>query len=79
MPERFHDFVKYIPSQTRLDASFMDERKIAHLKDLFGAEVIVPLEIDANVPGGVRDHLIRMVTEIARTLKFTNQGFEKEQ
>ena len=40
---------------------------------------MVTLEISAEVPSGAPDHVVRTVTENSRTLKFTNQGFEKEQ
>ncbi len=43
-----------------------------------GAEVSVTLEIAADVPAGVPDHVVRTVTENARTLKFKSQGFETE-
>ena len=45
---------------------------------LVGARVTVTLEIEAEVPSGAPDHVVRTVTENSRTLKFTNQGFEKE-
>ena len=35
------------------------------------------LEIEAEVPAGAPDHVVRTVTENSRTLKFTSQGFEK--
>jgi hypothetical protein len=36
------------------------------------------MEIEAEIPGGVPDNVVRIVTENGRTLKFTNQKFEKE-
>ena len=51
---------------------------IAHLSSLIGAKVNVTLEIEAEVPAGAPDHVVRTVTENSRTLKFTSQGFEKE-
>jgi len=51
---------------------------IVHLAGLVGAKVRVTLEIEAEVPSGAPDHVVRTVTENARTLKFTSQGFEKE-
>ena len=56
----------------------VDAELIAHLSGLLGAEVAVILEIDAEIPCGVPDHVVRTVTENGRTLKFTSQGFEKE-
>jgi len=51
---------------------------IAHLSGLVGAEVTVTLEIEARIPSGAPDHVVRTVTENSRTLKFTSHGFEKE-
>jgi len=43
-----------------------------------GARVRVTLEIEADIPDGVPDHVVRVVTENSRTLKFTQAGFEEE-
>jgi hypothetical protein len=43
-----------------------------------GAQVTVTLEIEAEVPDGAPDGVVRIVTENARTMKFTTQGFENE-
>jgi hypothetical protein len=45
---------------------------------LVGAGVTVTLEIEAELPEGAPDHVVRTVTENGRTLRFTSQGFEKE-
>ena len=45
---------------------------------LLGATVKVTLEIEAEIPSGAPDHVVRTVTENSRTLKFTSQGFERE-
>jgi hypothetical protein len=42
-----------------------------------GAAVRVTLEIEAEIPRGAPDSVVRIVTENARTLKFTSQGFEE--
>ncbi len=42
------------------------------------ANVRVTLEIQAEVPGGAPENVVRTVTENSRTLKFTSQGFESE-
>ena len=36
------------------------------------------LEIDAEIPAGAPENVVRIVTENSRTLKFVSQGFEKE-
>lgn len=51
---------------------------ISHLNGLVGSTVKVTLEIEADVPGGVPDNVVRTVTENSRTLKFSNHGFEKD-
>jgi hypothetical protein len=38
----------------------------------------VTLEVEAKVPSGVPDTVVRTVTENSRTLKFLSQGFETE-
>jgi len=40
--------------------------------------VRVTLEIDARLPNGAPENVVRIVTENCRTLKFESQGFEKE-
>ncbi len=43
-----------------------------------GSQVTVTLEIEAEIPAGTPDHVVRTVTENSRTLKFSSQGFEAE-
>jgi hypothetical protein len=41
--------------------------------------VHVTLEIEADIPAGTSDNVVRTVTENSRTLKFaSNSGFETE-
>ena len=60
------------------DASKIAEEVISHLVGLVGARVTVNLEIEAEIPDGAPDNVVRTVTENSRTLRFTSQGFEKE-
>ncbi|MGH7032053.1 MAG: hypothetical protein ACREEZ_16710 [Stellaceae bacterium] len=60
------------------DAGRVADEVIAHLTGLTGADVTVTIEIDARLPNGATDQLVRTVTENSRTLKFDSQGFEKE-
>ena len=60
------------------NASRIADEVIAHLAGRVGAKVKVPLEVEAEVPTGVPDQVVRTVTENSRTLKFTSQGFERE-
>jgi hypothetical protein len=45
---------------------------------MVGASVTVTLEVEAEVPTGAPDHVVRTVTENSQTLNFTSHGFEKE-
>jgi hypothetical protein len=45
---------------------------------LVGAGVQVTLEIEAEIPTGAPEHVVRTVTENSRTLKFANHGFEED-
>lgn len=49
-----------------------------HLIALMGANANITLEIQVDVPEGVPDNVIRIVTENCRTLKFSNHEFEEE-
>ena len=60
------------------DASQIADEVIAHLAGLVGTQVTVTLEIQAEIPDGAPDHVVRTVTENSRTLNFTDQGFERE-
>ncbi len=66
------------PTRVGRDASRVADEVVAHLSGIVGATVTVTLEIEANIPGGAPDQVVRTVTENGRTLKFTSQGFEKE-
>jgi predicted AAA+ superfamily ATPase len=77
-PKRFHGTVTLDPARVGRDASRIADEVIAHLSGLVGAKVKVTLEVEAEIPSGAPDHVVRTVTENSRTLKFTSQGFEKE-
>ncbi len=51
---------------------------IAHLAGIVGADVKVTLDIEADIPSGASEQVVRTVTENGRTLKFREQGFERE-
>ena len=77
-PHRFHGTVQLDPARVGRDASRIADELIAHLAGQVGAEVTVTLEIEARLPGGASDQIVRTVTENSRTLKFTSHGFETE-
>jgi predicted AAA+ superfamily ATPase len=75
---RFHGSVRLDSSRVGRDAGRIADEVIAHLAGQMGAEVTVTIEIEARLPNGATDQLVRTVTENSRTLKFDSQGFEKE-
>ena len=77
-PKRYHGTVSLDPARVGRDASRIADEVIAHLAGLVGAGVTVTLEIEAEIPGGAPDTVVRIVTENSRTLKFSSQGFERE-
>ena len=77
-PIRFHGAVVLDPTRVGRDAGRIADEVIAHLSGLIGSDVKVTLEIHADVPEGVPDNVVRTVTENCRTLKFSDQGFEKD-
>jgi hypothetical protein len=77
-PKRFHGTASLDPTRVGRDAGRIAEEVVTHLSGLVGAQVTVTLEIQADIPGGAPDNVVRTVTENARTLKFSSQGFEKE-
>src|SRR6185437_12321087 len=77
-PKRFHGSVSLDPTRIGRDAGRIGDEVIAHLVGLMGSDVKVTLEIEAEIPNGAPDSIVRTVTENSRTLKYTSQGFEEE-
>jgi hypothetical protein len=74
---RFHGSVRLDPTRLPRDASQIADEIVQHLVKLSQAEVEVHLEIQARIPDGAPDDIVRAVTENCRTLKFTSHGFEE--
>ena len=60
------------------DAGRIAEEVIAHLTALIGSDVRVTLEIEADVPDGVPDNVVRIVKENGRQLNFKSNEFAEE-
>jgi Protein of unknown function (DUF499) len=74
----YHGAVKLDTLRMTREASQIAEAILQHLAGLPGAKVSVTLEIQAELPDGAPDHVVRTVTENSRTLKFESFGFEEE-
>lgn len=77
-PVSFHGSAVLDTTPVGRDASRIADEVIAHLAGLVGATVKVTIEVEAEIPDGASDHVVRTVTENSQTLKFTSHGFEKE-
>lgn len=78
-PKRYHGTVILDSARVGRDAGKIAEEVVTHLAGLVGSSVRVTLEIEAQIPEGAPDNVVRTVTENSRTLRFTsNSGFEAE-
>src|SRR5690606_7766596 len=77
-PKRYYGTVVLESARVGRDASRVADEVISHLAGLVGAKVKVTLEIEAQMPGGASEQVVRTVTENGRTLKFVGQGFEED-
>lgn len=77
-PRRYHGTVMLDQARVGRDASRVADEVITHLAALVGSTVRVTLEIEADIPSGAPDNVVRVVTENSRELKFTSSGFERE-
>jgi predicted AAA+ superfamily ATPase len=75
---RFYGAVEIQPLRMTRDAGEIAEAIVQHLSSLPDADVRLTLEIEASVPDGAPEQVVRTVTENARTLKFKVHGFEEE-
>ena len=77
MARRYHGSVALDATRVGRDAGLIADEVVAHLTGLVKAQVKVTLEIEAEVPDGAPDDVVRTVTENSHALKFTSYGFEK--
>lgn len=77
-PRRYHGTAILNSQRVGLDASQLADEIISHLAALMGADVTITLEIEASVPDGFPNDIIRIVTENGNALKLENHGFEEE-
>lgn len=75
---RFYGSVSLDPVRLSRDVAQIADAVVQHLASLPKAGVELSLEIQANLPEGAPDDVIRTVTENAKTLRFRDFGFESE-
>ncbi|HSH78801.1 MAG TPA: hypothetical protein VLA19_09760, partial [Herpetosiphonaceae bacterium] len=74
-PTTFFGSVQLDPLRLSGSAGQIGSEVVQHLVALLGADVKVRLEIEGNIPGGVPENVVRIVTENASTLKFRMAEF----
>ena len=74
---RFHGTATVDATRMSRDIDVIASSVVQHLSALLGSKVKITIEIDAEIPSGAPDSVVRTVTENCRTLKFDNQGFEE--
>ena len=75
---RYHGSVGLNPMTPASSLSKITDEVLQHLTSQLGAEVTITLDIQAYLPNGAPEHIVRTVTENGRTLKFQSHGFEEE-
>lgn len=75
---RFHASIRLDPQRVASGASTIANEVIQHLEGIPKANVQVSIEIQAEMPDGTPDHVVRTVTENCNTLKFDSFGFEED-
>lgn len=81
LPTRFHATVNIDAKDAKRLSSKVGEisqEVLQHLAGVLGAKVEISIEIDATIPGGASDSLVRTITENCRTLGFQSHEFEEE-
>lgn len=74
---RFHGSATLNSTRLSRDADMIATSVVQHLTGLLDAKVKVTIEIEADIPSGAPENVVRTVTENCRTLKFDSQGFEE--
>jgi hypothetical protein len=74
---RFHGSAKIDATRLSRDVDLIASSVVQHLAGLLDAKVTITVEIEAEIPAGAPDNVVRTVTENCRTLKFESQGFEE--
>lgn len=74
---RFHGTVELDAARLGRDAGRISDEVLIHLISLAGAKAAIVLEIDVEVPDGIPEDKVRIITENCNTLKFKTHDFEE--
>jgi hypothetical protein len=76
-PHHFYGAVPLEAMRVGRDVQQIVAEVIQHLTGQLGAKVEITLEIQAELPDGASEQVVRTVTENCRTLRFRSYGFEE--
>ena len=76
-PKRFHGSVEVDATRAGRDVGQISEEVISHLWISWSRSKGYT-EIEAKIPDGTPDNVVRTVTENSKALKFKSHGFERE-
>jgi hypothetical protein len=74
---RYHGTVETGSQRLGVFAGTIANEIVQHLALIPGAEVSITIEIQASVPDGVPENVVRTVSENSRTLHFSSSSFEE--
>lgn len=75
---RFRGTVNLDPLRLNRDVGQVADEVIQHLTSLNNAKIRITLEIDADIPEGIPEDVVRTVLENCKTLKFEQQTLDSE-
>ena len=75
---RFHGSVELDATRLGRDAGRISDEVLTHLISLVGAKAKIVLEIEVEVPNGIPEEKVRVISENCNFLKFKSHGFEAE-
>lgn len=75
----FHGTKRINVDRLSVEAATIGDEIVKHLQGLVGANVEISIDIQATVPDGVPDDIVRIVTENISALRFDEgAGFEED-
>lgn len=77
-PKRFYGSVTVDATRLSREIGKISDEVISHLSGLVGAKVEITIEVNAQIPNGVPENVVRTVLENCKTLKFKSNDFEQE-
>lgn len=76
--KRFYGVVDLPPERLVRDFGKVAQEVVQHLASLVGTQLQVTVEVRPSNPDGFPDHVVRIVSENANTLRFSTYEFEEE-